>query len=103
MSAPAADAPVTSPYDWARRAGRGADDWFRFQRAVNGFDPAEVLTPDDRERLMVLLVERWHWSDRQISSHTRWTLYTVQRIRERLSLRPCTGENTTVTPPEWTD
>jgi hypothetical protein len=93
---------VHAPHDTAQALAQFAANPLRFQRAVDGLDPAEILSPADRTRLMLLLVEHWRWSDRQIASHTKWSLYTVARIREQLMLAPCSGENPTVTPPERT-
>jgi hypothetical protein len=97
-------APTASRYSVAEDYAGAAQERFRFMRAVNGFDPAEVLGPSDRRLLMRLLVTEWRWSDAQISRHTKWTPYTVARIREGrpLFLQPCSGENVTVTPPDWT-
>jgi len=104
MSAPTtARSQVEDAYAIVTRYATTADNAFRFRRAVNGFDPAEVLSPKDRRRLMRVLVEHWRWSDRQIERHTKWTLSTVARIREDLWLRPCSGENNLIPPPEWTD
>ena len=96
-------APAINHYAAAERYANGAMERFRFMRAVNGFDPAEVLGPSDRRLLMRLLVTEWRWSDRQIERHTKWTLSVVARIREDLWLQPCSGENTLIPPPEWTD
>lgn len=50
-----------------------------------GQEPAELLDPRERE---LLLFELWQarWTDEEIAQHTRMTLYTTCRIRERLGL-----------------
>jgi hypothetical protein len=47
--------------------------------------PAEVLPTKDKERLVA---ELWAagWSDLEIACHTKWSTYTVTRLRERLGL-----------------
>ena len=55
-----------------------------YRRALRGELPAEALSnTGDREQLVH---ELWTagWTDVQIASHTRWSSYTVARIRERL-------------------
>lgn len=104
MSTPTtARSQVEDAYNIAARFADKAENGFRFRRAVNGFDPAEALSPKDRRRLMRLLVDHWRWSDRQIERHTKWTLHVIERIREDLWLQPCSGENNLIPPPEWTD
>lgn len=54
---------------------------------LRGKEPAEVLLPTDRDRL----VRRLHmagWSDVEIATHTRMTTYTTVRVRSRLGLEP---------------
>lgn len=55
-----------------------------YRKALRGELPAEALTnTGDREQL---IHELWTagWTDLQVAVHTRWTSYTVARIRERL-------------------
>lgn len=59
--------------------------WRLWQRCMEGKEPAESLPTKDREDLVWQLHER-HWSDKEIADHTRMTLYTTVRIRERLGL-----------------
>ena len=59
----------------------------RFQQALDGDLPGEVLSPYDRRVLVSTLVGRC-MTDREISEHTKWTDYTVVRIREHLGLDP---------------
>lgn len=58
-----------------------------YSQAREGREPAEVLSEHDRKVLMVNLV-RGGLTDWEISSLTRWTLYTVARIRDGLNLPP---------------
>lgn len=50
-----------------------------------GKEPAELLEPRERE---LLLFELWEqrWTDLQIATHMKQSLYTTCRIRERLGL-----------------
>lgn len=57
----------------------------RLRRALDGLEPAEVLPPAERDRLMRILCG-YGWTDVHIAVHTLWTTYTVVRIRERLGL-----------------
>lgn len=57
----------------------------RLHRALDGLEPAEVLPPAERDRLMRILCG-YGWTDVQIAVHTLWSTYTVGRIRERLGL-----------------
>lgn len=59
----------------------------RFQQALSGRLPGEALSPYDRRVLMSTLVGRC-MTDREISELTKWTDYTVVRIREHLGLEP---------------
>ncbi|MGW5267303.1 hypothetical protein ACWEQ4_01505 [Rhodococcus sp. NPDC003994] len=59
----------------------------KYLAALAGRLPAEALSGNDREALMVELVGL-NFTDRAIERRTGWTLYTVQRIRERLCLAP---------------
>jgi hypothetical protein len=71
--------PVTRPRHSARAS---------LVRAVlAGREPAEALPRREREDLMCA----WHdagWTDVEIAAHTRWSTYTVGRIRSALGLRP---------------
>lgn len=58
-----------------------------YRAALSGELPAEILSPADRGALMRALVGRG-WTDQQIADHTRWTLYTVRRIREDRLILP---------------
>lgn len=57
----------------------------RYRRVLAGQDPAEVLPPAERDRLMRVLCGRG-WSDVHIAVHTLWSTYTVVRLRQRLGL-----------------
>lgn len=62
------------------------DKWL-YLACLRGREPAEVLLPRDRERL----VRRLHmagWSDVEIATHCRMSTYTTVRIRARLGLSP---------------
>lgn len=52
-----------------------------------GDAPAEALPPGWRDQLVY---ELWSagWTDQQIADHTRMTLYTAARIRDRMGLTP---------------
>jgi hypothetical protein len=52
-----------------------------------GREPAEALDPRDREDLVAALVKRG-WTDMEIATLTRMSLYTTARIRHRLVLSP---------------
>ncbi|WP_156365201.1 hypothetical protein [Sciscionella sediminilitoris] len=56
-----------------------------YAEAMRGALPAEALDRKDGERL---LAELWHagWTDTEIAVHTKWSTYTVGRIRDRLGL-----------------
>jgi hypothetical protein len=56
-----------------------------FRAAVNGWEPAEILTPHDRRVLITDYVAQGH-TDRQIAARTAWTDYTVARLRDELEL-----------------
>lgn len=63
-----------------------------YQACLAGREPAESLPTRQRELLVAELCTTG-WTDRQIASHTRMTLYTTARIRARLGLSPNnTGE-----------
>jgi hypothetical protein len=59
---------------------------YRYLAVLEGREPAEVLRPAERDRLMRRLVGEG-WTDIEIAAHTKWSTYTVTRIRERLGLR----------------
>lgn len=63
----------------------GAPFTVRLRRALAGLEPAEVLPPAERDRLMRILCG-YGWTDMHIAVHTLWSTYTVVRIRERLGL-----------------
>lgn len=50
-----------------------------------GREPAETLPPMQRRAVMAAWV-RAGWPDREIAVHTRWSEYTVARIRSGLGL-----------------
>lgn len=52
-----------------------------------GREPAESLDPRDREDLVAGLVERG-WTDLEVATLTRMSLYTTARIRHRLVMSP---------------
>ncbi|WP_344677353.1 hypothetical protein [Saccharopolyspora taberi] len=56
-----------------------------YRACVQGEQPAEILAPADRERLVYEL-HHHGWTDIEIAAHTRMTTYTVGRIRTRLGL-----------------
>ena len=56
--------------------------------ALDGTLPAEALPPDAKADLMHFLVRECGWTDREVAVHTRWTDYTVARIRNHLGLQP---------------
>ena len=62
------------------------DHWL-WCRVLAGHDPAEALDGYERDRLFRILHRRG-WTDLEIATHTRWSTYTVARIRERLNLPP---------------
>jgi len=59
----------------------------RLRRALAGLDPAEMLPPAERDRLVRILCARG-WTDIHIAAHTLWSTYTVGRIRDRLGIEP---------------
>jgi len=68
-------------------AQRLLDSPVHFDRALEGTLPAEALSPYDR-RVLVDILYRRGYSDRQIAAHTGWTLYTAARIRAELYTDP---------------
>jgi hypothetical protein len=69
--------------------GHLATDPDMFRAVLAGHMPAEALGSKDRRVLMRLLVSDG-LTDRDIEALTRWTLYTVVRIREAMYLEPNT-------------
>lgn len=61
--------------------------WRLWRRCWEGREPAESLTPQDRED-MIFQLHRHGWSDLDIARLTRLSLYSTGRIRERLGLAP---------------
>jgi WhiB family redox-sensing transcriptional regulator len=74
-----------------RRRSRNADKPGAMSRlyrsCLEGVLPAEELPTHLRERLLTRLHAQ-NWTDLDIAVHTRMTLYTTVRIRERLGLSP---------------
>ncbi len=60
-------------------------EWRVWKRCWEGTEPAEALPTRDREDL-VWQMHELGWSDVQIAEHTRMSLYTTARIRNRLGL-----------------
>jgi DNA-binding MarR family transcriptional regulator len=56
-----------------------------FDLCRKGRQPAEVLPPADRDRLLRLLWKRG-WTVTEIAAHTRLSTYTTARILDRLEL-----------------
>lgn len=56
------------------------DEPLRYRAVLDGTEPAEALTTADRHRLVTAL-HAASWTDLDIASHTRMTLYTAARIR----------------------
>jgi len=52
-----------------------------------GHLPAEIL-PSGRRRLLIHELHTLGWTDLEIASHTRMTLYTAARLRDQLGLAP---------------
>ncbi|MEZ5152090.1 hypothetical protein [Rhodococcus zopfii] len=65
----------------------------QYAGALDGEIPGEALTTNDRRVLIEALHARGY-TDAQIATHTRWTTYTVARIRIELGLHT----NTTTAP-----
>lgn len=57
-----------------------------YDAVLSGLAPAEALTTENRERVVISLVDRG-MSDREIAELTRMTTYTTARIRDRLRMR----------------
>lgn len=57
-----------------------------YRGCLSGQLPAEGLTTTDREQLLRVLYRRG-WSDLEVAVHTRMTLYTTVRIRNRIGLK----------------
>lgn len=60
-------------------------EWRAWERCWDGIEPAEALPTRDREDL-VWQMHELGWSDAEIAEHTRMSLYTTARIRDRLGL-----------------
>lgn len=57
----------------------------RYRLCLAGREPAEVL--NGRQRYLLLAeLHALGWTDLDIAIHTRWTVYTVARIRDGLGL-----------------
>lgn len=67
--------------------GRPLDSPRLYRAALDGEQPAEVLSPYDRRVLMATLIARG-LTDVEIAVRTKWTTYTVGRIREHCGLDP---------------
>lgn len=59
----------------------------RYAAVLRGEAPAEALTTEHRERVVMFLVAKVGMSDEAIAGLTRMTTYTTARIRKRLGLR----------------
>ncbi|GAB3670460.1 hypothetical protein GCM10027597_01770 [Saccharopolyspora tripterygii] len=59
----------------------------RWRACCRGELPAEALSTRDREDLVAELHTRG-WTDAQIALHTRMSLYTTARIRDRIGRDP---------------
>lgn len=57
-----------------------------WRACLDGREPAESLSTEQRERLVVLLLARG-WSVALIAEHTQMSTYTTARICERIQLR----------------
>lgn len=55
--------------------------------ALAGREPAEALPPRERRQLVAQLVAAG-WTDADMAAHTRWSTYTVARVRGGLGLAP---------------
>lgn len=77
----------TPPVPIPAAYGPPRSGWRVWRRCWEGREPAESLTPQDRED-MVFQLHRHGWSDMDIARHTRQTLYTTGRILDRLGLDP---------------
>ncbi len=58
-----------------------------YRKVWEGREPGELLSPYDR-RILVTNLHRMGWTDHQIASLTKWTAYTVARLRDELELPP---------------
>jgi hypothetical protein len=56
-----------------------------YAEAMAGRLPAEVLDTAQAERLVKRLIFAG-WADVEIATHTKWSTYTVTRIRERIGM-----------------
>lgn len=66
---------------------RRPDHPLQYSAARDGHEPAEALTPNDRDRLFLRL-HALGWSDTDIAQHTKTTSYTTARLRAGLGLLP---------------
>lgn len=64
-----------------------------WRACLEGREPAESLSMEQRERLVVLLLDRG-WPQALIAEHTQLSTYTTARICDRIRLRrlDATGE-----------
>lgn len=71
----------------------------RYRACLGGSEPAEALSVKNRERLVGDLWERG-LTDTEIAAHTRMTVYTTARIRDRIGLAPLAPEHEAENPPD---
>lgn len=67
-----------------------------YRAALVGELPAEALPTHVRAHLIANL-HRHGWTDTEIAAHTRQTLYTTARIRQRIGLAPNRPSTSTTT------
>ena len=79
--------PRTPPVQAPGAPGPRRSPWRLWRRCWEGREPAESLTPQDREDLIGHL-HRAGWSDEDMARHTRLSMYTTARIRDRIGLAP---------------
>lgn len=84
MTTTRAPAPALSRFTPAHTSPIVTETW---QACWEGREPAETLDAAERELLVAFLVDAG-LTDREIAAHTRMTLYTTARIRDRLDLPP---------------
>lgn len=72
---------------WDSRPIRPRANYQLWRRCWQGLEPAESLPTRDREDLIWDMVDGLGWTDQEIADHTRMTLYTIVRIRDRLGLQ----------------
>lgn len=68
------------PETYARQLARA-----NYRLALAGRLPAEALVWPYRRRIVGVLA-REGWTDAQMAAHTKWTTYTVARIRTAMGL-----------------